>query len=72
MKKIGLIVIVVGLAMALFTGFDFFTREKIVDVGSVEITGNKRHSLDWSPVLGLVTAAVGAGIYFAGTRRTSQ
>ena len=72
MKKIGLIVIVVGLAMAVFTGFDFFTREKVVDIGSVEIIGNKRHSLDWSPILGLVTAAVGAGLFFAGSRRNSQ
>lgn len=71
MKKIGLIVIVIGLVMAVFTGFDFFTREKIVDVGAVEITGNKRRSLDWSPVLGLAIAAVGAGLFFAGSRRSS-
>jgi drug/metabolite transporter (DMT)-like permease len=72
MKKIGLVVIVIGIALAVFTGFDFFTREKIVDVGSVEITADKKHSLDWSPILGLVTAAVGAGIYFAGSRRRSH
>jgi hypothetical protein len=72
MKKIGLIVIVVGLAMAVFTGFDFFTREKIVNVGSVEIVGSKKHSLDWSPALGLVAAAVGAGIFFVGSRRSSK
>jgi hypothetical protein len=72
MKKIGLIVIVVGLAMAVFTGFDFFTREKVVDVGSLEIVANKRHALDWSPILGLVAAAVGAGIFFVGSRRSAK
>ena len=72
MKKLGLLIIVVGLALALVTGFDFFTREKVVDVGSIEITANKRHELEWSPILGLVIAAVGAGIFFFGSRRTSQ
>ena len=72
MKKIGLIVIVVGLALAIFTGFDFFTREKVVDIGTVEITANKRHSLDWSPILGLATAVVGAGLFLAGSRRISN
>ena len=69
MKKIGLIVIVVGLALAIFTGFDFFTREKVVDIGSIEITADKKHEFEWSPVLGLVVAAVGGGMYFFGSRR---
>ena len=70
MKNIGLIVIVVGLALAVFTGFDFFTKEKVVDVGGIEITADKKHDVNWSPILGLVMAAVGAGLFFAGTRRT--
>ncbi len=69
MKKFGLVLIVVGLALAVFTGFDFFTGQKVVDIGSVEITANKKHSVDWSPILGLVTAAVGTGIFFIGMRR---
>jgi hypothetical protein len=72
MKKIALIVIVAGLALVAFTGFAFFTREKVVDVGSLEITANKRHDLEWSPILGFATLTVGAGLYFASTRRASQ
>jgi hypothetical protein len=72
MKKLGLIIMVIGLAMAVFTGFDYFTREKVVDVGSIEITANKKHSLDWSPILGLVAAAVGAGLFFVSSRRANQ
>jgi hypothetical protein len=72
MKKLRLIVIVVGLSLAVFTGFGFFTREKVVDMGGLEITANKKHDLEWSPFLGLVTAVVGAGIYLLGSRRLSQ
>lgn len=69
MKKIGLILIVIGLVTAVFTGFGFFTREKVVDIGDLEITANKRHDVEWSPILGLVTATVGAVLYFVGARR---
>lgn len=69
MKKLGLVLVIVGIALAVFTGFDFFTRKKVIDIGSVEITANKKHSVDWSPILGLVTAAVGAGMFFIGMRR---
>jgi hypothetical protein len=71
MKKIGLIIIVIGTVTAAVTGFSFFTRNKVVDVGDIEISTNKRHDVEWSPILGLVTAAVGAGIYFVAARRTS-
>jgi hypothetical protein len=59
MKKAGIIIILIGFAMTIFTAFTFFTREKVVDIGSVEITANKPHHLDWSPLIGV--AVIGAG-----------
>jgi hypothetical protein len=72
MKKIALIVIAFGLVLIAFTSFAFFTREKVVDVGSLEITADKRHDIEWSPILGFATLAVGASLYFVNARRTSQ
>jgi hypothetical protein len=59
MKKIGIIIIIIGLGLSVFTAFTFFTREKVVDIGKLEITADKPHHLSWSPVIGLVVMGIG-------------
>jgi hypothetical protein len=59
MKKIGIIIIAIGLVMTIFTAFTFFTREKVVDIGKVEIMANKRHNVNWSPLYGVIVIAIG-------------
>jgi len=70
MKKAGIIIMVIGLVMAIYTGFNYVTREKVVDIGELEITANKKNRVDWSPVVGLVVIAVGAGIFFMSNKRS--
>ena len=69
MKKAGIIIMVIGLLISIFTGFNFVTKEKVVDIGTLEITNEKNHGLTWSPVIGLVAIAAGAGIYFMGAKK---
>jgi hypothetical protein len=69
MKKIGLAVILLGIILAVFNSFDFFTRR---NVGGIEMTANKKQGIEWSPILGLLTAGVGVAILFADSRRESQ
>ena len=38
MKKAGIIIIVIGLVITLITGFNFVTKEKVLDVGELQIT----------------------------------
>jgi hypothetical protein len=63
MKKIGIILVVIGLGLSVFTAFTFFTRDKVVEIGKVEITRDKPHHLNWSPLIGIVVMGVGAGIW---------
>ncbi len=53
MKKAGIIILIIGLALTIFTTVTFFTREKIVDMGEIQISANKRHNLNWSPFIGI-------------------
>jgi hypothetical protein len=53
----------------LYTGLTFVTREKVVDIGKLEINANKKHSLSWSPVVGVVMMTIGAGVYLTGTKK---
>jgi hypothetical protein len=59
MKKAGIIILIIGLALTIFTTATFFTREKIVDMGEIQISANKRHKLNWSPFIGIAVMAVG-------------
>jgi hypothetical protein len=68
MKTSGLIIFVIGVAMLILTRFDFFTKEKLVDLGSVEISHNKKHDFNWPPLAGILVMAVGTGVYFFGKK----
>jgi amino acid transporter len=63
MKKTAIIILVIGLFVTLFAGFNFVTREKVVDLGNVEITQKKNHRFGWSPALGIILVTIGAGVY---------
>ena len=46
MKKPGIIILILGLLLTIFTTVTYFTREKVVDLGDIEINANKRHHLE--------------------------
>lgn len=69
MKKSGIVIFAIGVLITAVTGFTYFTKEKVVDLGSVEITANKRHNLAWSPIVGLVVMAVGGVVFLVGEKK---
>ncbi len=69
MKKAGIVIIIIGLLLTIFTAFTFFTREKVVDIGQLEITANKRHHLKWSPVIGIVVMGVGGLVFWQAPKK---
>ena len=62
MKIIGVAIVIIGLGMTLFTAITYFTREKVADLGVLEISRNHPHNLSWSPFFGLAIMVVGAFI----------
>jgi len=59
MKKAGIVILIIGLALTIFTTVTYFTKEKVVDLGEIEITANKRHNLNWPPLIGIAVMVVG-------------
>jgi hypothetical protein len=70
MKKIGIIVLVIGLALTLFTGLSFATREKVIDLGKFHISAEKNHAISWSPIVGVI--AVVTGLYLMSRKNTAS
>jgi hypothetical protein len=69
MKKAGILIIVLGLVLTIFTAFTVFTKEKVVDIGKVEITRNKPHHFYWSPLIGIAIMGIGAILVFQSDKK---
>jgi hypothetical protein len=69
MKKLGIFIIIIGLGLTIFTAVTYFTREKIVDIGKVEITRNKPHHFHWSPLIGIAIMGVGGVILWQSSKK---
>ena len=68
MKKAGIAIIIVGLLFTIITGFKYFTREKVLDIGSLKITASDPHRVDWSPALGVGIMVVGGAVLLFGKK----
>jgi hypothetical protein len=69
MKQAGIAILIIGLLITIFTGIRFFTKEKVLDIGGLEITRDKQHNLAWSPLIGIAVMAIGGGMYLFGSRK---
>lgn len=45
---------ILGLVMIIYTGFNYVTTEKVVDLGPIQINAEKNHPVQWSPIIGAV------------------
>jgi divalent metal cation (Fe/Co/Zn/Cd) transporter len=69
MKNAGIIIVILGLALTIFTAITFFTREKVVDIGSLKITADKPHHLSWSPLIGVAVMGVGGIVILISSKK---
>jgi hypothetical protein len=69
MKTLAIALIAIGAAMMVFTGFNFVTREKVVDVGPVHVSKNKDNPVEWSPIAGVVILAAGIVVLVAARKK---
>jgi hypothetical protein len=72
LKAIGLIIIVIGFALTIYTGFDFKTKDNMLDLGGFQLTKDKEHSINWSPFIGIGAIIVGSVILFSGSRKPER
>ena len=69
MKTLGIALLVIGAIMTVFTGFNIVTKEKVVDLGKVEINKEEKTPIYWSPVTGGILLAAGVIVLVAGKRK---
>ena len=65
---IGLLLIVAGLVALLTGGFSYTRSERVLDVGPLEATVERRERIPLPPVLGGLALAAGVALLFVGKR----
>ncbi len=68
-RTIGIILIVLGAAMLIWTGFTYTKKEKIIDAGPIQVSADKKESVNWPPYLGGLLL-VGGIVVLATARKT--
>lgn len=69
MKLTGITLLIIGIILTIFTTFKFFTKEKVVDLGAIEITADKPHDFSWSPVIGIVVMGIGGLVLWQASKK---
>jgi uncharacterized membrane protein len=68
-RTLGLILIVVGIAMLIWTGFTYTRKEKIVDAGPIQISADKEKSVNWPPYAGGIILVAGVFVFVASKKK---
>ncbi|MCX2491976.1 hypothetical protein OQX63_00745 [Pedobacter sp. PF22-3] len=68
-RTLGIILMVVGIAMLIWTGFSYTKREKIVDAGPIQISADKEKSVNWPPYAGGIILVAGVIVFVTSRNR---
>jgi len=58
-KTTGIILIALGIVMMIYTGFNYITTKKVVDIGSIQVNQKVDHPVQWSPIVGAILLVAG-------------
>lgn len=61
-KSIGLVLIVIGAILLIWTGFTYTKKEKIVDAGPIQVSADREKTVNWPPYAGGIVLLAGVVI----------
>jgi uncharacterized membrane protein YidH (DUF202 family) len=70
-KLIGIVLIILGVVGLAYGGIQWTTKEKVVDMGPLQVTHDKTQSLPLPPIAGGVCLVAGVVLLVAGGRQKS-
>ena len=70
MKPLGIILVVVGILMLIFTNINFTTEKKVVDLGPLEVNKKENKTIAWPTWAGGVAVIAGIVLVVADKRKS--
>ena len=62
-RTIGVILMLIGIALLVWTGFTYTKKEKIVDTGAIKLSVDKQKTVSWPPYIGGIVLIAGIAIW---------
>jgi len=69
MKILGILLIILGIVAFAYQGITYTSREKVIDVGSVEVTANKTNTIPLPPIVGGIALVGGIVLLLVGSKK---
>ncbi len=69
MKTFGIILIALGTLALIYTGFSYTKKEKVIDVGPIEINADKQKTVSWPPIAGVILCLAGVAMMVLDKRK---
>ena len=66
---IGIILIVIGIIALAYQGITYTTREKVVDIGPIQMTADKTKTIPLPPIVGGIALVGGIVLLVAGGKK---
>ena len=66
---IAIVLIIVGIVAFAYQGITYTSREKVIDVGSVEVTANKTNTIPLPPIVGGIALVGGIVLVLVGGKK---
>ena len=69
-KKTGIVLVVIGAIMMIYTGFNYITTKNVVDIGPIQINKEVNHPVQWSPIVGGILLVAGVVMISTGKNKS--
>jgi hypothetical protein len=67
-RTLGFVLIVLGLIGIAWGGFSYTTKEKVIDLGPIEASRDKKHTVPVPPIAGAVALIGGIALVASGRK----
>lgn len=70
MKNFGIVLIIVGILMLIFTNVNFTTEKKVVDLGPLEVNKKEKKSIGWPVWAGGIAIVAGIALVVVDNKKS--
>ena len=67
---IAIILIILGIAAFAYQGVTYTTREKVVDIGPIQVTSEKTKTIPLPPIIGVIALVGGIVLLVVGVKKS--
>jgi len=66
---LGIVLIVVGIIAFVYQGITYTTREKVVDLGPIQMTADRSRTIPLTPIVGAIALVGGIALLITGSKK---